>query len=85
MTTESTFRTTGGPPTLNEDGDTIFKIKPIIKNGNVSSPILSPLPTSTFSLIFSPLVLLLLDLPALPINAASLSIGDYRKSGQSFP
>jgi hypothetical protein len=52
MIIEIAFKTIDGPPTLNIDGNIIFRIKPIIKNGNVSSPILSPLPISTFIFIF---------------------------------
>lgn len=52
MIMEITVRTVEGPLTLKKDGNMIFRIEPMIKNGNVSSPILSPLPTSTFSFIF---------------------------------
>jgi hypothetical protein len=83
MIIEIAFKTVDGPPTLNTDGNIIFRIKPIIKNGNVSSPILSPLPTSTFSFIFFPSIFLLLDLLVFLVNAAPLSIGDYKKLSQS--
>ena len=49
---ETTMRTIDGPPTLKKDGNMIFRIKPDTTNGNVNSPILSPLPTSVFSFIF---------------------------------
>jgi len=80
---EITFKTVGEPPTWNAQGNKIFRIKPIIKNGNVSSIILSPLPTRTFSFIFFPPIFLLLYLPVFLVNAAALSIGDYKKLSQS--
>jgi len=85
MIIDTTFKTIDGPPTLNKDGIITFRIKPIIKNGNVSSPILSPLPTSIFSFIFFPSIFLLLDLLAFLVTTALLSISDYKKLSQSFP
>jgi hypothetical protein len=55
---EITFKTIGGPPTLKNDGNRMFNIKPMTKNGNVNSPILSPLPTSAFSFKFFPPIFL---------------------------
>ena len=40
-----------GPPTSNADGSATFKSTPITTKGSTSSPILSPLPTSSFSFI----------------------------------
>jgi hypothetical protein len=54
MMIETAFRTADGPPTSNTDGAKIFRTKPIPKNGEVSSIILSPLPTKAFNLIFVP-------------------------------
>src|SRR5579859_2219857 len=49
-----TFKKVGGPPTLKNDGFFLLRIAPRSKNGNVNSPILSPLPTSAFTFIRLP-------------------------------
>jgi hypothetical protein len=54
MTMEITRKAVDGPPTLNRDGNRIFRIRPMIRNGKVRSIIVSPLPTSVFSFIFFP-------------------------------
>jgi hypothetical protein len=76
MIMEITFRTIDGPPTLKKNGNRIFRIKPTIKNGNVSSPILSPLPISAFSFIFFPSIFSVfnysIDHTILEINRAFL-------------
>jgi hypothetical protein len=51
-TMEITLTALEGPPTLNNDGKRRFNTKPMAKNGKVNNPILSPLPTSTFSFMF---------------------------------
>ncbi len=38
-----------GPPTVNTDGYASFRAKPTSTNGNVSSAIVSPAPTSSLS------------------------------------
>src|SRR5579872_1563189 len=51
-TIETNLKASDGPPTLNSAGQTRLASTPPTRNGRVSRPILSPLPTSSFSFIF---------------------------------
>jgi hypothetical protein len=72
MTKETTLRLVGGPPTLNGDGNAIFRISPANKNGNISRPILSPLPTRALRFMLSSKILLDQAASGLPVNASRL-------------
>jgi hypothetical protein len=52
--TESTPSHIGGPPTVNSDGNAMFKTTPTTRYGSVTSPIRSPLPTRALMFTTAP-------------------------------